>query len=87
MCPYAVQLAQKAYDAARAFAAQRLLLGGVIGGFPLVRELLDDIAMAITTSRLLCPHALDAIAIPDGTNQTLTLIEGRKITGIPAYRH
>jgi alkylation response protein AidB-like acyl-CoA dehydrogenase len=137
---YAVHLAQKAYDAAREFAAQRVQFGGVIGGFQLVQELLADIATAITTSRLLCYHALDAIdrgeranhvsamakryavgachqaiskamevhgamgisvelglerlyrdvrmiPIPDGTNQVLTLIEGREITGIPAYRH
>jgi hypothetical protein len=24
--------------------------------------------------------------VPDGTNQILTLIEGREITGVPAYR-
>ncbi len=137
---YAVHLAQKAYDAAREYAAQRVQFGGVIGGFQLVQELLADIATSITTSRLLCYYALDAIdrgeranhisamakryavaachqaigkamevhgamgisvelglerlyrdarmiPIPDGTNQVLTLIEGREITGIPAYRH
>lgn len=137
---YAVHLAQKAYDAAREYAAQRTQFGGKIAGFQLVQELLADIATGITTSRLLCYYALacidrgeranhisamakryavaachraiglamevhgamgisvelglerlyrDArmIPIPDGTNQILTLIEGREITGIPAYRH
>jgi alkylation response protein AidB-like acyl-CoA dehydrogenase len=104
-----------------------------------VQELLADISTAVTTSRLICYYALDAIdngeranrvsamakryaiaacqraismamevhgsmgisrevgleqlyrdcrmlPIPDGTNQILTLIEGRELTGISAYR-
>ncbi|MCO5089470.1 acyl-CoA dehydrogenase family protein [Bosea sp. (in: a-proteobacteria)] len=136
---YAVHLAQKAYDAALAFAGERVQFGRKIAGFQLVQELLANIATAITSSRLLCYYALSCIdrgersnqisamakryslaacqraiseamevhgamgistelglerlyrdarmlPIPDGTNQILTLIEGREITGIPAYR-
>jgi alkylation response protein AidB-like acyl-CoA dehydrogenase len=137
---YAVHLAQKAFDAATAYALQRTQFGRTIASFQLVQELLANIATAITTSRLLCYYALASIdrgdrsnhvsamakryavaschraismamevhgamgistelglerlyrdarmiPIPDGTDQILTLIEGREITGIPAYRY
>jgi alkylation response protein AidB-like acyl-CoA dehydrogenase len=136
---YAVHLAQKAYDAALAYAGQRVQFGRKIAGFQLIQELLANITTAITSSRLLCYYALACIdrgdranqisamakryslaacqraisqameihgamgisaelglerlyrdarmlPIPDGTNQILTLIEGRELTGIPAYR-
>lgn len=134
-----VHLAQQALDAALKYAGEREQFGKVIGSFQLVQELLADIATAITTSRLLCYAALQAIdngeranhisamakrhslaacaravsmamevhgamgisrelgleqlyrdvrmlPIPDGTNQIMTLIEGRELTGIQAYR-
>ncbi len=136
---FAVHLAQKAYDAALAYAGERVQFGKKISGFQLIQELLANIATAITTSRLLCYYALACIdrgdranqvsamakrysiavcqraiseameihgamgistelglerlyrdarmlPIPDGTNQILTLIEGRELTGTAAYR-
>lgn len=136
---FAVHLAQKAYDAALAYAGERVQFGKKIAGFQLIQELLADIATAITSSRLLCYYALACIdrgdranqvsamakryslaacqraiseameihgamgistelglerlyrdarmlPIPDGTNQILTLIEGRELTGTAAYR-
>ena len=137
----AVGMAQRALDAAVSYAGIREMFGRKIGGFQLVQEMLADIAAAITTSRLLCYHALDAIdrdsadkvhlsamakryaiaastraislamevhgamgisvelgleelyrdvrmlPIPDGTNQIMTLIEGREMTGISALRN
>lgn len=136
----AVCMAQKALDEAVKYAGIREMFGRKIGGFQLVQEMLADIASAVTTSRLLCYHALDAIdrdasnkvhlsamakrysiaactraislamevhgamgisvelgleqlyrdvrmlPIPDGTNQIMTLIEGREMTGISALR-
>jgi alkylation response protein AidB-like acyl-CoA dehydrogenase len=135
----AVHMAQIALEAALKYAGERQQFGRVIGGFQLVQELLADISTAITTSRLLCYYALQAIdngeranqvsamakryslaacaraismamevhgamgisrelgleqlyrdvrmlPIPDGTNQIMTLIEGRELTGIQAYR-
>ncbi len=136
----AVCMAQKAMDAAVGYAGIREMFGRKIGGFQLVQEMLAEIATAVTTSRLLCYHALDAIdrdapdkvhlsamakrysiaactraislamevhgamgisvelgleelyrdvrmlPIPDGTNQIMTLIEGRAMTGISAIR-
>lgn len=136
----AVGMAQRALDEAVKYAGLREMFGRKIGGFQLVQEMLADIAAAITTSRLLCYHALDAIdkdasnkvhlsamakrysiaactraislamevhgamgisvelgleelyrdirmlPIPDGTNQIMTLIEGREMTGISALR-
>lgn len=136
---FGVHLAQKAFDMALKYSGERIQFGRTIGGFQLVQELLADIAMAVTTSRLLCYYALSCIdrgeranhisamakrysltacqraisqamevhgamgisqelgleqlyrdvrmlPIPDGTNQILTLIEGRELTGVPAYR-
>lgn len=135
----AVHMAQRALDAALAYAGNREQFGGTIGGFQLVQQMLADIAAAVTTSRLLCYYALACIdngeranqvsamakrtsiascqraislamevhgamgisrelgleqlyrdvrmlPIPDGTNQILTLIEGRELTGVQAYR-
>jgi alkylation response protein AidB-like acyl-CoA dehydrogenase len=135
----AVNMAQRALDAALKYAGDRSQFGRTIGSYQLVQELLADIAAAVTTSRLVCYYALDAIdsgdrangvsamakrhaiaacqraismamevhgsmgisrelgleqlwrdcrmlPIPDGTNQILTLIEGRELTGISAVR-
>jgi alkylation response protein AidB-like acyl-CoA dehydrogenase len=135
----AVNMAQRALDAALKYAGDRTQFGRAIGSYQLVQELLADIAAAVTTSRLVCYYALDAIdsgerangvsamakryaiaacqraismamevhgsmgisrelgleqlwrdcrmlPIPDGTNQILTLIEGRELTGISAVR-
>jgi alkylation response protein AidB-like acyl-CoA dehydrogenase len=135
----AVQMAQRALDAALRYAGERHQFGKPIASFQLVQEMLADISAAVTTSRLLCYHALAAIdagqnanqlsamskryslkaclraislamevhgamgisrevgleelfrdvrmlPIPDGTHQIMTLIEGRELTGIPAYR-
>ncbi len=136
---FAVNMAQRALDAALSYASLRTQFGRKIGSFQLVQELLADIATAVTTSRLLCYYALACIdngdranqisamakrfaisncqraislamevhgsmgisrelgleqlyrdvrmlPIPDGTNQILTLIEGRELTGMQAYR-
>jgi alkylation response protein AidB-like acyl-CoA dehydrogenase len=136
----AVGMAQRALDEALKYAGIREMFGRKIAGFQLVQEMLADIATAVTTSRLLCYHALTAIdndssdkvhlsamakryaisactraislamevhgamgisvelgleelyrdvrmlPIPDGTNQIMTLIEGRAMTGISALR-
>ncbi|MGF6637301.1 acyl-CoA dehydrogenase family protein [Paraburkholderia sp. MM6662-R1] len=136
----AVHMGQRALDAALVYAGDRKQFGQPIASFQLVQEMLADIATAVTTSRLLCYHALSAIdsgeqqavhlsamakryslaacmravslamevhgamgiscemgleqlfrdvrmlPIPDGTNQILTLIEGRELTGVQAYR-
>ena len=135
----AINMAQRAFDAALAYAGEREQFGQAIGGHQLVQALLADISTAITTSRLLCYHALSLVdagercnqvsamakryslaacqraiskamevhgamgvsrelgleqlyrdvrmlPIPDGTNQILTLIEGRELTGIAAFR-
>jgi alkylation response protein AidB-like acyl-CoA dehydrogenase len=135
----AANMAQRALDAALKYSADRSQFGRQIASYQLVQELLADISAAITTSRLLCYYALDAIdrgerangisamakryaisscqraismamevhgsmgisrevgleqlyrdcrmlPIPDGTNQILTLLEGRELTGISAYR-
>jgi len=135
----ATNMAQRALDAALKYAEDRSQFGRKIASFQLVQELLADISTAVTTSRLICYYALDAIdsgeranrasamakryaiaacqraismamevhgsmgiskevgleqlfrdcrmlPIPDGTNQILTLIEGRELTGISAYR-
>tara|TARA_R110000787_G_scaffold248041_2_gene353598 strand:+ start:7996 stop:9150 length:1155 start_codon:yes stop_codon:yes gene_type:complete len=57
----AVNLAQQAYDAAVAYAGTRQQFGKYIGGHQMVQAALADIETAITTSRLLCYYALDAI--------------------------
>lgn len=136
----AVGTAQRALDAALEYAGIREMFGRKIAGFQLVQELLADAAAAITSSRLLCYAALQAIdhnapdkvhlsamakrfaiaqctqavskcmevhgamgisvelgleemyrdirmlPIPDGTNQIMTLVEGRAMTGISAIR-
>jgi alkylation response protein AidB-like acyl-CoA dehydrogenase len=135
----AVNMAQRAFDAALKYAGERVVFGRKIGGFQLVQQLLADISTAITTSRLLCYYSLSCVdnkrrsnqitamakrysiaacqkavsmamevhgamgisvelgleqlyrdirmlPIPDATNQILTLIEGRELTGIAAYQ-
>ena len=135
----AVNMAQRALDAAVKYAGDRSQFGRSIASYQLVQELLADISAAVTTSRLICYYALDAIdngdrangvsaqakryalatcqraismamevhgamgisrevgleqlyrdirmlPIPDATNQILTLIEGRELTGISALR-
>jgi alkylation response protein AidB-like acyl-CoA dehydrogenase len=135
----AVHLAQRAYDMALDYAKSRRQFDDVIGGHQLVQKNLSDMMTAITTSRLLCYHALAVIdsgaepagasamakrysqnacreavwqamnvlgamglsteagvealyrdmrmlAIPDGTNEILALIQGRELTGLDAFR-
>ena len=135
----AVHLAQRALDAAREYAGIRTQFGTPIGGHQLIQKNLADIEMAVTTSRLLCYYALDAmdrnerangtsamakryattaceqaismamhihgamgvstelgleqiyrdarmLPIPDATNEILTLIQGRELTGLDAFR-
>ena len=135
----AVHLAQRAFDAARTYAADRRQFGRHLREFQLVQERLADIETAIVTSRLVCYPALAALdrgerangpsamakryavsaceqaialamrlhgsmglscelglermardvrmlAIPDGTPEILTLIQGREITGVAAFR-
>jgi alkylation response protein AidB-like acyl-CoA dehydrogenase len=57
----AVHLAQKALDAALAYAGMRKQFGRMIGATQLVQERLADIATAVETSRLLCYKALAQI--------------------------
>jgi|SRR5581483_8301965 len=57
----AVHLAQKALDAAVAYAGMRKQFGRLIGSTQLVQERLTDIATAVETSRLLCYKALSQI--------------------------
>lgn len=136
----AVNMAQRALDAALIYAGDRKQFGKAIGNYQLVQELLADIETSIETSRLICYRALAAIdageranglsaqakryalaacqraismamevhgsmgisrelgleqlfrdvrmlPIPDGTNQILTLIQGRELTGVSAFRH
>jgi alkylation response protein AidB-like acyl-CoA dehydrogenase len=135
----AVHMAQKALDTAIEYAGVRRQFGEAIGQKQLVQGRLADIATAVTTSRLLCYHALSLIddgaraggtsamakryattacaeaislamqvhgamgiaketglerlyrdvrmlPIPDGTNEILTLILGRELTGLNALR-
>ena len=135
----AVHMAERALDAAVEYARTRTQFGGPIGQKQLIQKHLADIATAVTTSRLLCYHALSLIdgaaradgaaamakryattacahaislamdvfgamgvavetglerlyrdirmlTIPDGTNEILTLILGREMTGIDALR-
>ncbi len=135
----AVNMGQKALDAALKYSTDRTQFGRPIASYQLVQELLADISTAVMTSRLICYYALNCIdngeranrvsamakryaiaacqraismamevhgamgisrevgleqlyrdvrmlPIPDGTNQILTLIEGRELTGISAYR-
>jgi alkylation response protein AidB-like acyl-CoA dehydrogenase len=57
----AVQMAQRAFEMATAFAKDRSQFGKTIGGFQLIQQRLADIETAVVTSRLLCYHALAAI--------------------------
>lgn len=57
----AVQMAQRAFEAALAYAGTRKQFGKLIGGHQLVQSRLAEIEASITTSRLLCYAALDAI--------------------------
>ena len=66
----ATQLAQKAFDAAVSYAGMRKQFGKAIGGFQLIQKNLADIQTAITTSRLLCYYALDAIDRGERANGT-----------------
>ena len=57
----AVHLAQKAFDSARQFAADRRQFGRTIHEFQLIQERLADIETEIVTARLLCYYALAAL--------------------------
>lgn len=57
----AVHMAQRALDAAIAYAGVRRQFGRLIGSTQLVQERLADIATAVETSRLLCYKALAQI--------------------------
>ncbi len=57
----AVNMAQRAFDTALAYAGLRRAFGRLIGGTQLVQEKLADISAAIETSRLICYKALVAI--------------------------
>lgn len=64
----AVNLAQQAFDAALAYAGTRRQFGKLIGGHQLVQARLAEIEALISTSRLLCYAALDAIDHGQRTN-------------------
>src|ERR1700733_14733438 len=57
----AVGLAQKALDAARAYAGIRKQFGRLIGSFQLVQSDLAEIETCVLSSRLVCYNALAAI--------------------------
>ena len=57
----ATNLAQRAFDAAVAYAGSRKQFGKAIAGHQLIQKTLADIETAIMTSRLLCYHALEVI--------------------------
>ncbi len=57
----AVNLAQRALDAARSYAGVRKQFGRAIGGFQLIQQDLADIETAVIASRLVCYNALAAI--------------------------
>jgi alkylation response protein AidB-like acyl-CoA dehydrogenase len=57
----AVQMAQRAFEMAKAFAKDRSQFGRTIGQFQLIQQRLADIETAVITSRLICYHALAAI--------------------------
>jgi alkylation response protein AidB-like acyl-CoA dehydrogenase len=57
----AVHIAQRAYDTALEYAKMRRQFGKPIASYQLVQKNLSDIVTAITTSRLLCYHALSLI--------------------------
>ena len=64
----AVNMAQRALDAAVKYAGDRSQFGRSIASYQLVQELLADISAAVTTSRLICYYALDAIDNGDRAN-------------------
>ncbi len=64
----AAGMAQKAFEAAVAYAGMRTQFGKAIGGFQLIQKNLADIETAIVTSRLTCYYALDAIDRGERTN-------------------
>lgn len=57
----AVNIGQKALDAARAYAGMRKQFGKYIGGFQLIQNDLAEIETAVISSRLLCYNALAAL--------------------------
>lgn len=57
----AVGLAQRAADVALEYAVSRRQFGQAIAGHQLVQKNLSDIVTAVTTSRLICHHALALI--------------------------
>ena len=57
----AVHLAQAALDIALDYAKLRKAFGKAIAGHQLIQKNLSDMATAVTTSRLLCYHALATI--------------------------
>ena len=57
----AVHMAQRAYDIALEYARMRKQFGKPIAAHQLIQKNLSDIATAITTSRLVCWHALSLI--------------------------
>jgi len=57
----ATQLAQRAFDAAIAYAGSRRQFGKTIAGHQLIQKTLADMETAIVSSRLLCYHALETI--------------------------
>ena len=66
----AVNLAQRAYDQALAYAGVRVQWGKAIGGHQLVQRLIADMQTAIVTSRLVCYYALDLIDRGERANGT-----------------
>jgi alkylation response protein AidB-like acyl-CoA dehydrogenase len=66
----AVHMAQKALDAALDYAGLRHQFGKPIGGHQLIQKHLADIETWVTTSRLLCYMALDAIDRGERANGT-----------------
>jgi alkylation response protein AidB-like acyl-CoA dehydrogenase len=64
----AVHMAQRAFEKAVAYAGSRKQFGKVIGGHQLIQRNLADIETAITSSRLMCYYALDAIDRGERTN-------------------
>ncbi len=57
----AVNIGQKALDAARSYAGMRKQFGKYIGGFQLIQNDLAEIETAVISSRLLCYNALAAL--------------------------
>ncbi|HBT44038.1 MAG TPA: hypothetical protein DEB21_19180, partial [Rhodospirillaceae bacterium] len=64
----AVNMAQRALDAALTYAGDRKQFGKAIGNYQLVQELLADIETSVETSRLICYRALAAIDAGERAN-------------------